>query len=315
MENKRVCLEDIGKELGVSKNTVSRALRDCSDISESLKEKVRLKAKEMNYIPNNTSILLRQNISKFIGIITCDLLNPYYSFNIDRLIKVLKAAGYMPITILTNSGYLDFEVLKTLLNYQVQAVISFQDLTLETYNFIQNNNFPVILYGLQSRYPGICSVYSDDKMGGELIAKECLKLERKKVCYITWEDVETSQRREEGFTSILNKNNLNVDKLVIGYNNDFDYLSIILNKEYDFIFAYCDMIANEVITKLKKAGYKNYTIYGFDGVSSYISLCKHIKSVTAPTDMMCNYVLEVIQDLKNTRNLSTKTKIFDVKIC
>ena len=315
MDNKRVCLEDIGKELGVSKNSVSRALRDCSDISESLKEKVRNKAKEMHFIPNNTSILLRQNTSKFVGIITCDLLNPYYSINIDRLIKVLKAKGYVPITILTDSGFLDFEVLKTLVNYQVQAVISFQDLTQETYDFIKINNFPVILYGLKSEFPGICAVYSDDVMGGELVAKECIKLGRKNPCFITWDDVETSKRREEGFYSTLNANGLQPEKLVIGYSNDFDYVKLILNKQYDFIFAYCDMLANDVISSLKKVGYKDYTIYGFDGVSSYISLCKHIKSISASTDEMCNYIVEVIGNIKNIRDLSLKKRVFKVKIC
>ena len=38
---KRLSLKTIAYELGVSVNTVSRALRDCDDISESTKEKVR----------------------------------------------------------------------------------------------------------------------------------------------------------------------------------------------------------------------------------------------------------------------------------
>ena len=45
-------MKEIALELGVSLNTVSRALRDCYDISESMKEKVRQKAIEMGYVPN-----------------------------------------------------------------------------------------------------------------------------------------------------------------------------------------------------------------------------------------------------------------------
>ena len=37
---KRVVLLDIAKELNVSKNTVSRALRDCDDISQEMKMKI-----------------------------------------------------------------------------------------------------------------------------------------------------------------------------------------------------------------------------------------------------------------------------------
>ena len=55
---KRVVLLDIAKELNVSKNTVSRALRDCDDISQEMKMKIKNKAKEMGYIPNSLSIFL-----------------------------------------------------------------------------------------------------------------------------------------------------------------------------------------------------------------------------------------------------------------
>ena len=48
-------LKAIAYELGVSVNTVSRALRDCKDISEHTKEIIRKKAYELGYI-QSTSI-------------------------------------------------------------------------------------------------------------------------------------------------------------------------------------------------------------------------------------------------------------------
>ena len=52
---KSVGLKTIAYELNVSVNTVSRALRDCDDISVEMKEKVRQKAYELGYMPNNIS--------------------------------------------------------------------------------------------------------------------------------------------------------------------------------------------------------------------------------------------------------------------
>ena len=74
---KRVVLLDIAKELNVSKNTVSRALRDCDDISQEMKMKIKNKAKEMGYIPNTLSILCRENYTRLEGIVTSELINPY----------------------------------------------------------------------------------------------------------------------------------------------------------------------------------------------------------------------------------------------
>ena len=50
MKNKATGLKEIAFELNVSVNTVSRALRDCDDISSQTKEKVRKKAIELGYL-------------------------------------------------------------------------------------------------------------------------------------------------------------------------------------------------------------------------------------------------------------------------
>lgn len=186
---KRVVLLDIAKELNVSKNTVSRALRDCDDISQEMKMKIKNKAKEMGYIPNTLSIFFRENYSRLVGIVTSDLINPYYSINIDRIIKDLSRFGFVPITILTNSGYLDFEILKSLLNYQVCAIVSFQDYSQETYEFLKDKNIPIVLYGLLSKYENTISIYTDNYMGGKLVAEEyILSKKYNNPCMIAWQD-------------------------------------------------------------------------------------------------------------------------------
>ena len=52
MSNKSTGQKTIAYELGLSINTVSRALRDCDDISASTKEAVRKKAYEIGYMDN-----------------------------------------------------------------------------------------------------------------------------------------------------------------------------------------------------------------------------------------------------------------------
>ena len=47
IEKRIVTLDDIAERLGTSKNTVSRALRDCSDIGAAMKERVKQTAMEM----------------------------------------------------------------------------------------------------------------------------------------------------------------------------------------------------------------------------------------------------------------------------
>ena len=69
MNNKTTGLKNIAYALGLSINTVSRALRDCSDISESTKEKVRKKAYEMGYMPSNISQFIKRDGIKLVAIV------------------------------------------------------------------------------------------------------------------------------------------------------------------------------------------------------------------------------------------------------
>ena len=66
---KQVGLKKIAYELNVSINTVSRALRDCDDISEKMKQKVRDKAIELGYSPNNVEDYVKKNLKKSIAFV------------------------------------------------------------------------------------------------------------------------------------------------------------------------------------------------------------------------------------------------------
>ena len=75
---KSACLKTIAYELKLSINTVSRALRDCDDISEKTKKLVRQKAIEMGYLPNSVLYSIKSNESHLIGIIINNIQNFYF---------------------------------------------------------------------------------------------------------------------------------------------------------------------------------------------------------------------------------------------
>ena len=69
MANKTTGLKNIAYNLGISINTVSRALRDCDDISDATKQKVREKAIELGYLPNNVSQFVKRDGKELICIV------------------------------------------------------------------------------------------------------------------------------------------------------------------------------------------------------------------------------------------------------
>ena len=74
-----VTLRDLAAELGVSIATISKALKNHPDISDSRREQVLELVQKKDYIPNQAAKSLRSNVTKFIGLIITDNSNPYFS--------------------------------------------------------------------------------------------------------------------------------------------------------------------------------------------------------------------------------------------
>ncbi|WP_369820297.1 LacI family DNA-binding transcriptional regulator [Tenacibaculum sp. SG-28] len=87
---KKLTIKDIAKALNVSISTVSKALNDSYEISETTKEKIKKYAKAHNYHPNVTALSLKSKKTKTIGIIIPNMLN-YFLRKYSKESKKLQA--------------------------------------------------------------------------------------------------------------------------------------------------------------------------------------------------------------------------------
>src|SRR5262249_49464229 len=99
-----VRLKDIAKDLGVSVITVSKALRNHSDISEETKARVLKRVKELDYRPNLAARSLVTGRTYMIGCIVPDLLHSFFSEMVKGLSAALRNTGY---TLLISSSEQD----------------------------------------------------------------------------------------------------------------------------------------------------------------------------------------------------------------
>ena len=67
-----VSMKDIAIRCGVSVATVSKALNDHSDISDSTKRAIRKTAQEMGYFPNSSARALKTNRTYNLGVLFVD---------------------------------------------------------------------------------------------------------------------------------------------------------------------------------------------------------------------------------------------------
>ena len=77
---KHITHQDIAKKLGVTRVTVSKALNNYSDISESMRRKVKEVATEAGYIVDHGARSLQMRNTNTVGVVIPEVSNSFFSF-------------------------------------------------------------------------------------------------------------------------------------------------------------------------------------------------------------------------------------------
>ncbi|CCN33650.1 HTH-type transcriptional regulator gntR [Vibrio nigripulchritudo SFn27] len=124
MKKKRPTLQDVADLVGVTKMTVSRCLRDPSQVSEKLSVKIQQAVEELGYIPNRAPDILSNAKSKAIGVLVPSLTNQVFAEVIRGIEQITAPAGYQ--TMIAHYGYsaeVEEQNIASLLSYNVDAMI------------------------------------------------------------------------------------------------------------------------------------------------------------------------------------------------
>lgn len=125
MARRRITLKDIAASLGVSANTVSRALAGRSDISLATQERVRKEAARLGYVPNSLARSLVSGNSGTIGVVITNPSNPLYSQLIAGAAETARQGGKTLILIVSaEDPETETDGIESLLVSSVDAVIA-----------------------------------------------------------------------------------------------------------------------------------------------------------------------------------------------
>jgi LacI family transcriptional regulator len=122
-----VSIKSIARELGVSTTTVSLVLSGKEKegrVGKDMAEKIRLKAKDMHYEPNNLARGLRMGRSQTIGLIVADISNLFFANLAFHIQEHAEKFGYSVIITNTNESDLKLEkMVNVLKSRQVDGFI------------------------------------------------------------------------------------------------------------------------------------------------------------------------------------------------
>ena len=98
-------LKDIALSANVTISTVSRALKNNTEIKKETRDKIFQIAREMNYIPNRNVNNFSSHNMNTIGVICPEIKSNFYGNIVNALGDAIKSAGYSMIVGLTNFKY------------------------------------------------------------------------------------------------------------------------------------------------------------------------------------------------------------------
>lgn len=90
-------IKDIARLAGVGVSTVSRVINNHPDVKQDTREKILEIIKEYNYIPNNGARMLKQNHTRYIGVLVKGVFNPFFSEMVKIIGEVIKKSDYTMI--------------------------------------------------------------------------------------------------------------------------------------------------------------------------------------------------------------------------
>jgi LacI family transcriptional regulator, galactose operon repressor len=265
--NMAVTLKDIARDLGVSVITVSKALRDHSDISEETKARVLKRVKEMNYRPNLSARALVTGRTNLLGFVVPDLLHSFFSEIVRGVSAALQSTGY---TLLTTSSEQDpkmeRQAVEQLIARRVDALlVASTQWTVEMFRRVEEAGIPYILIdrsftGLGAHFVGV-----NDEEVGALATRHLAEVGCKRIAHIGGGEISSLVGRKEGYKRTVAKLGLaadpdliyNVDRVQelgdeAGYNAAKKLLQ--LTPRPDGIFCYNDATAYGAIAAVLEAG-------------------------------------------------------------
>lgn len=264
---KKLTLKIIAKELDVSVSTVSKALKDSSEISEDTREKIKAFAKLYNYKPNNIALSLKNRKTKTIGVIIPEIIHHFFATVISGIEQVANETGYNVIICMSNNSF-DKEVInmELLANGSTDGfILSVAKETQQKKDYhhlteVINQGMPLVMFDRVIEEIACDKVIIDDVTGAKKAVQKLIDLDCRRIALISTVDyVSVGKLRTEGYRKCLEENHLPVDESLILKVENFDesqteIRDFLVNKKVDGIFAVNEHFAVYAIKAINSQG-------------------------------------------------------------
>jgi DNA-binding LacI/PurR family transcriptional regulator len=265
--DKPATIKDIARKLNISISTVSRALRNATDVNSDTRKAVVALSEELNYQPNRLAISLREKQTHTIGVIVPNL-DYVLSLMVRGIDEVALEAGYTVMVCQSNESF-GREIVNTrrLLDSLVDGFIisvSSETKSFEHFKKIQERGLPIVVFDRVTPDLLAPSVRIDNEDGGLQATEHLIEQGYKRIAILAGpKNLGISNKRMDGYLNALKKYKIKKDDALIihcDFNQDYAYFAtkelLAMKKRPDAIFTISDRMAIGAMLAIKEKGLK-----------------------------------------------------------
>lgn len=306
-DRSRVTLKDIALRTGFTINTVSRALKDKDDISETTRTVIKETARQMGYIRNSIAGSMRSGRTRTIAVILGDISNPHFAIIVKEIEEQARSHHYSTIIFNTEEDDdREHEAIVSALEWKVDGlIICPAQRSPRNVTFLAETGLPFVLIGRRFETLNADTVICDDVQGGRIATEHLVAKGHRKILFLNGPSYISSARdRLAGYRQVLEEHGIPYEgKLVreipIVAGDNRRLIMQLVREKLDFsgVVAFSDLIAWEVIYVLTELGCAvpyDIAVVGFDNIQSKFFLPCPLTSVGSSRTTMARRAVNML---------------------
>ena len=269
MQNEKkqlVTMEDVAQAAGVSRMTVSRALKDEGLVSDKTRQRILAVVADMNYVPDQMAGSLSTKRSGFIATLVPSINNVHYGKMVQALTEQLEGTGLQILLGHTDySAQREEALVESLLKRRPEAIaLPYDGHSKRTITLLKNAQIPVVqLWETPPKPIGYTIGFSNEEVSRSM-TEELIGLGYRNIAFLceTNDEWTRGSARRAGFKRAMENAGLSAHRMIrFGTPpmsiRDGNFIGKNLSQYYDDIdcvFCVSDAPAYGIISGLKEQG-------------------------------------------------------------
>lgn len=320
----QITLKQLAEQLSLSTSTVSRALNNHPDISETTIRRVKKLASKLNYAPNIFARGFRTHSTRIIGVIVPNVSHYFTTTILEGILDEAEKMGYsVIISESKNEEDKQSEMLRNMMQFGVDGILLSLARKTKSIEKILSvlEQIPLVLFDKVSDNIPCTQIVIDEEVAGYTAVEHLINAGKSRIAIIKeTENSYNSEKRFAGYQKALKEYNIPLDDKIIlsteniSLNKGIEMANILLSLKHrpDAVFAITDSAAIGVIKALKKQNImipNDIAIVGFSNSLSSTIIDPPLSTINQPGSIIgrtaLTYLVDEIENPKETQLTKT----------